>query len=206
MSDNLALRGLIQMMAPTEEDASINAETLASLRHVLIVSVDGQAEPDRELTNVPYLDSVFRVIGAVTSTAIDRYGFETLIHTRDMTKRLAAGLARRDCPREKKEAEKPCRKIDDHFAHVSLADLADDERRTALAAIPTGLTIADADVDALIAAGHDAVLCDADMREFFKGLPNVRMPAMPTRCRAYREVKASAPNTIAARASRTDRP
>ncbi|MEQ1867370.1 MAG: patatin-like phospholipase family protein [Micropepsaceae bacterium] len=201
VSDNLALRGLVQMMAPTEEDASINAETLAALRHVLIVSVDGQAEPDRELTDIPYLDSVFRIIGAVTSTAIDRYGFETLIHARDMTKRLAAGLARRDCP-----TKEPCRKIEDHFAHVSLADLADDERRTALAAIPTGLTIADADVDALIAAGHDAVLCDADMREFFQSLPNVRLPPMPTRCRSYREVKASAAKTIAARASRTESP
>ena len=100
--------------------------------------------------------------------------------------------------------------IDDHFAHVSLSDLADDERRRMLAAIPTGLTIADGDVDALIAAGRDAVLCDADMRDFFKGLPNVHMPEMPARCRSYRpadrDVKASAPANIAARASRIDKP
>jgi hypothetical protein len=101
--------------------------------------------------------------------------------------------------------------IDDHFAHVSLSDLADDERRSALAAIPTGLTIEDGDVDALIEAGRDAVLCDPDMRDFFKGLPNVQMPEMPSRCRTYRpadrnEVKASAPASIAARASRGVKP
>jgi NTE family protein len=211
VSDNLALRGLIQMMAPTAEDAALSHESLGRLRHVLIVSVDGQAEPDRALSEVPYLDSVLRVVGAVTSTAIDRYGFETLIHAREMTRRLAQGLAQRDCPKNEGGQPRTCRLIDDHFAHVSLADLADDERRSALAAIPTGLTIGDSDVDALVAAGHDAVLCDADMRDFFKGLPNVQMPAIPARCRTYRpaereEVKASAPASMAARASRTDKP
>jgi NTE family protein len=209
VSDNLGLRGLMQMLAPTAEEATLDAESLNKLRHVLIVSVDGQAEPDRKMTEVPYLDSVFRVIGAVTSTAIDRYGFETLIHAREMTRRLAQGLARRDCPRGE-NGPTACRMIDDHFVHLSLSDIADDEGRSALAAIPTGLTIEDQDVEALIAAGYDAALCDGDMRDFFKGLPNVRMPDMPKRCRTYRpadlEVRASAPNSITARASRADSP
>jgi NTE family protein len=209
VSDNLGLRGLMQMLAPTAEEATLDAESLNKLRHVLIVSVDGQAEPDRKMTEVPYLDSVFRVIGAVTSTAIDRYGFETLIHAREMTRRLAQGLARRDCPRGE-NGPTACRMIDDHFVHLSLSDIADDEGRSALAAIPTGLTIEDQDVEALIAAGYDAALCDGDMRDFFKGLPNVQMPEMPKRCRTYRpadlEVKASVPSSITARASRADSP
>ncbi len=210
VSDNLALRGLIQMMAPTAEEATLDVQSLNKLRHVVIVSVDGQAEPDRQLTDVPYLDSVFRVIGAVTSTAIDRYGFETLIHAREMTRRLAVGLAQRDCPRDE-NGPTTCRMIDDHFAHVSLAELADDERRSALAAIPTGLTIADADVDALVAAGHDAVLCDKELRDFFQSLPKVQMPPIPTRCRTYRPeeraaLKASEASSITARASRADKP
>jgi NTE family protein len=210
VSDNLALRGLIQMMAPTAEENAIDHESLNKLRHVLIVSVDGQAEPDRALSEVPYLDSVFRVVGAVTSTAIDRYGFETLIHAREMTRRLAQGLARRDCPAADIDLPKSCRIIDDHFAHVSLADLADDERRRALAAIPTGLTIEDADVDALVEAGRDAVLCDGDMRNFFLSLPNVRMPPVPSRCRTYlpaeRDMSASAASNMTARESRADKP
>jgi len=209
VSDNLGLRGLMQMLAPTAEEATLDAESLNKLRHVVIVSVDGQAEPDRQMTEVPYLDSVFRVIGAVTSTAIDRYGFETLIHAREMTRRLAQGLARRGCP-PGENGPTSCRMIDDHFVHLSLSDIADDENRSALAAIPTGLTIADEDVDALIAAGYDAALCDGDMRDFFKSLPNVQMPEMPKRCRTYRpwdlEVKASAPNSMTARASRADSP
>ena len=209
VSDNLALRGLIQMMAPTAEEAKLDLASLNKLRHVVIVSVDGQAEPDRQLSEVPYLDSLFRIIGAVTSTAIDRYGFETLIHAREMTRRLAVGLAQRDCPRDEL-GPTSCRMIDDHFGHVSLADLADDERRSALAAIPTGLTIADPDVDALIAAGHDAVLCDKDMRDFFNSLPKVQMPPLPDRCRTYRAeeraLKDSAPSSITARASRADNP
>ncbi|MBL8779493.1 MAG: patatin-like phospholipase family protein [Alphaproteobacteria bacterium] len=209
VSDNLGLRGLMQMLAPTAEEATLDAESLNRLRHVVIVSVDGQAEPDRQMTDVPYLDSVFRVIGAVTSTAIDRYGFETLIHAREMTRRLAQGLARRDCPRGE-NGPTACRMIDDHFVHLSLSDIADDEGRSALAAIPTGLTISDEQVDALIAAGYDAALCDGDMRDFFKSLPNVQMPEMPKRCRTYRpwdvEAKASAPNSMTARESRADKP
>jgi NTE family protein len=209
VSDNLALRGLIQMMAPTAEEAKLDLASLNKLRHVVIVSVDGQAEPDRQLSEVPYLDSLFRIIGAVTSTAIDRYGFETLIHAREMTRRLAVGLAQRDCPRDEL-GPTSCRMIDDHFGHVSLGDLADDERRSALAAIPTGLTIADPDVDALIAAGHDAVLCDKDMRDFFNSLPKVQMPPLPDRCRTYRAeeraLKDSAPSSMTARASRADNP
>ena len=209
VSDNLGLRGLMQMLAPTAEEATLDAESLNRLRHVVIVSVDGQAEPDRQMTDVPYLDSVFRVIGAVTSTAIDRYGFETLIHAREMTRRLAQGLARRDCPRGE-NGPTACRMIDDHFVHLSLSDIADDEGRSALAAIPTGLTISDEQVDALIAAGYDAALCDGDMRDFFKSLPSVQMPEMPKRCRTYRpwdvEAKASAPNSMTARESRADKP
>ncbi len=180
VSDNLALRGLIQLMAPSTESASLEGERITQIQHVLIVSVDGQAEPDRALSEVPYLDNVFRILGAVTSTVIDRYGFETLIHAREMTQRLAAGIARRGCPNPA-----PCRNVTPHFAHVSLADLAEDEARRKLASIPTGLTIADEDVDALIAAGRDAVLCDADMRRFFANLPQAKVPALPARCRVY---------------------
>lgn len=185
VSDNLALRGLVQLMAPATENASAEPERLKRVRHVLIVSVDGQAEPDRQLSEVPYLDSIFRILGAVTSTAIDRYGFETLIHAREMTERLAGGIARRDCPLGSNGAPLPCRSVTPHFAHVSLRDLADGEARTRLAAIPTGLTISDADVDALVKAGHDAVLCDSEMRAFFAAQPGIALPPMPDTCRSY---------------------
>jgi NTE family protein len=183
VSDNLALRGLVQLMAPATENAAAEPERLKRVQHVLIVSVDGQAEPDRQLSDVPYLDSIFRILGAVTSTVIDRYGFETLIHAREMTQRLAGGIARRDCPAGSDGKPLPCRSVTPHFAHVSLADLADGEARSRLAAIPTGLTIGDEDVDALVQAGHDAVLCDADMRRFFSSQPGIVLPPMPQTCR-----------------------
>lgn len=183
VSDNLALRGLMQLMAPATENANGEAERLKKVRHVLIVSVDGQAEPDRQLTEVPYLDSIFRILGAVTSTAIDRYGFETLIHARDMTQRLAGGIARRDCPMGSNGQPLPCRSVTPHFAHVSLGDLADGQGRERLASIPTGLTISDEDVDALVAAGRDAVLCDHAMRQFFEAQPGIVMPPPPATCR-----------------------
>jgi NTE family protein len=209
VADNLALRGLIQMMVPTAESAD-DLERSKRIRHVIIVSVDGQSAPDRELTQVPYLDSVFRVLGAVASTAIDRYGFETLIHARDMTERLAVGIARRDCPLDEKGVPFECRTVSPHFAHVSLGDLQNDAEKQKLAAIPTGLTIDGPDVDAIIAAGRDAVLCDRDMRKALASLPGARLPPMPARCAPYvpsdDEVNASTAKRTAARASRTERP
>lgn len=211
VADNLALRGLVQLMAPSTEPNALDDARIKQLQHVIIVSVDGQAEPDRAMSDVPYLSSLFRVLGAVASTAIDRYGYETLIHAREMTIRLADGLASRGCPGPTVEGKPAaCRKVAAHFAHVSLGDLKDDEEHRKLASIPTGLTIADPDVDALIAAGHDAILCDRDMRQTFAALPNVHLPPLPARCSPYRpgadEVNASAAKRIAARASRTERP
>ena len=183
VSDNLALRGLVQLMAPATENAAAEPERLKKVQHVLIVSVDGQAEPDRQLSEVPYLDSIFRILGAVTSTVIDRYGFETLIHAREMTQRLAGGISRKDCPPGTDGKPLPCRSVTPHFAHVSLADLADGDARSRLAAIPTGLTIDGPDVDALVQAGRDAVLCDQDMRKFFASQPGIILPPMPQTCR-----------------------
>ena len=210
VADNLALRGLIQMMAPVTEDGTLDHERMKRIRAVLIVSVDGQAEPDRELSDVPYLKGIFRVLGAVASTAIDRYGYETLIHAREMTERLTKALARYECPMGADGKPTTCRQVAPHFAHVSLADIAEGPERAKLAAIPTGLTIADGDVDALIAAGHDAVLCDRDMRRFLMSLPNVALPEIPARCRPYTpgsdDVIASTASRTAERASRGDSP
>jgi len=183
VSDNLALRGLIQLMTPATEAASDEPERLKKIQHVLIVSVDGQAEADSKISDVPYLSSIFRILGAVTSTVIDRYGFETLIHAREMTERLSAGISRKDCPLGADGRPLPCRTVHAHFAHVSLDDIAQGETRSRLASIPTGLTIDGPDVDALIAAGHDAVLCDPDMRAFFATQPGIRLPPRPDVCR-----------------------
>jgi NTE family protein len=211
VADNLALRGLMQMMAPATETGKLDNERLKTIRYVVIASIDGQAAPDREISEVPYLDSIFRVLGAVASTAIDSYGYETLIHARDMTERLAASLARWDCPAGPNGKPATCREVKPTFAHVSLGDLRDDATKKKLASIPTGLTIEGEDVDALIEAGHDAVLCDRDMRRFFESLPNANVPPMPERCRTYgapvlEEVKAPAASRRAARASRTETP
>jgi hypothetical protein len=100
-----------------------------------------------------------------------------------MTDRLASGIARRDCPLGSNGAPLPCRSVTPHFAHVSLRDLADGEARSRLAAIPTGLTISDPDVDALVKAGRDAVLCDTEMRTFFASQPGIVLPPLPDTCR-----------------------
>lgn len=166
VGDNLALRGLIQMILPATQVPEERLPKLQEVRKILVISIDGQSTPDREIAQIPYVDSMFRILGAATSTAIDSYGFESLLAAKATTEELADQLSRMDCETAGVLADKPCRDITPYFAHVSLTDLKNDARLTELKKIRTGLSIPPADVQALIQAGHDAVFCDANVAKF----------------------------------------
>ena len=51
----------------------------------------------------------------------------------------------------------PCDDVQGFFEHLSLSDITDAAEREKLQHIPTGLTIPDADVDQLVAAGERQV-------------------------------------------------
>jgi hypothetical protein len=68
----------------------------------------------------------------------------------------------------------PCDDVVGDVVHFSLNQIEDAAVRKRLEAIPTGLTLADADVDALIAAGENAVRTSAQLARFREQL---RRPA-----------------------------
>jgi hypothetical protein len=56
------------------------------------------------------------------------------------------------------------------LVHISLASIPDPHERQRLQAIPTGLTIPDADVDLLVSAGESLVQQNSKIRELLVNL------------------------------------
>jgi NTE family protein len=187
-SDNVALRGmtniLIQKFTPTDDGKPWTNEDacrigLDALRKILIVAVDGEAQPDNTVASLPYLSDLSLILNVTSSTMIDANGFETMLATDAMAKKLAERLSRLSCG----EGAAPVKKtVKSYFARVSFQDLDDaatfadpavcgkgaGESCTVedLAHSATSLNFKRAKVDALISAGRSAFLCNRKVAEF----------------------------------------
>jgi predicted acylesterase/phospholipase RssA len=192
VADNAALRGLMNIVAQSvDNDAATSDEWSAEaaaaacragfgrVRKIMIVSVDGQAEPDNSVSSLPYLSGIGQIMDLATSTAIDANDFETMLAADTMTKRLALKLAKLPCftsPAWGAPAVTP------YFARLSfrnlnqsaplpkLADCGSDGKQTCtvgdLARSGTSLDFSPDQVDALIEAGRSAFWCDPEIRRF----------------------------------------
>lgn len=150
VADNLALRG------PFDTIERRRGAIPSTTRRVLVISVDGQAEQDKEVSRVPVVGDVLRILDAVTGGVIDRSNIETLRYARSAIERLAAEETVDRCAR----GEKPLRA---YFAHISLKDAPDAEE---LKRIPTGLTIKRQFIWQLVVAGEKALEAEKTIQRF----------------------------------------
>ncbi len=156
--DNLAMRGVLDYMAryQTDERSLLDiASSLAHAKHIVFVSVDGEAEQDKSISEVPIVGDVTRILSAVSSNTIDRYNFETLRLARTEMESLAGRLGEARCAEDPKSGG-----ADGRILHLALVDQPGADT---LKTIPTGLTINRSDVDALVSAGRNAVAADPDV-------------------------------------------
>lgn len=74
-----------------------------------------------------------------------------------------------------------CADVRGALVHISLASIPDSQERQRLQAIPTGLTIPDADVDLLIGSGEHLVQQNDTIRGLISDLdgPTVAISAQP---------------------------
>lgn len=63
-----------------------------------------------------------------------------------------------------------CDDVVGHVVHLSLSGIDDEATRERLQSIPTGLTVPDVDVDALIAAGEVAIKTSPEVAEVINAL------------------------------------
>lgn len=180
IADNLALRGLLNILTSQTDDSAIFRALAQRTRRILILSVDGEAAADRSLGRQRVVTGIGQVLNAVSGTQIDAYNFETLAVTRDKVQHLVRVFRDLRCAEAPTIAGRPCADVQGEFIHVSLGGIDDPTWRARLEAIPTGLTIPDADVDALVQYGEELV----------RGHPRIRALAA--------EIGQTAPRSVSA--------
>src|SRR6516225_4860713 len=79
ISDNLALRVLLNDMLLLDPTEDRFAAALLPLRRIIIISVDGQSEPNPNWPRQRVISGLGQIISAVTSAQIGAYNIETLI-------------------------------------------------------------------------------------------------------------------------------
>jgi NTE family protein len=174
VSDNLALRAAGSMMEATA--IRIAATPFASLRRILVISVDGQGSQDTSVARRKAVGGVFSLLGLVTGNQIDSYNFDTLVVMAEQLRQLQQAIIDARCAQGRVVAGAPCSDVKSELLHLSLSGMPPGPEKDKLLAIPTGLTIDREDVDRLIQAGHDAVTGSAELKAFLADYPVRAVP------------------------------
>ena len=93
----------------------------------------------------------------MSGTQIEAYSFETLLLADQQVKTLAEKVRRLRCEQGKVLDGHDCNDVQGELIQISLAGIPDEAERRRLQSLPTSLTLPDADVDALVAAGETMI-------------------------------------------------
>jgi NTE family protein len=154
ISDNLALRVLLNDMLLMETQAERLTAGLMPVRRVLVISVDGQAAPNPAWPQQRTVSGLGQIVSAATGAQIGAYNLETLIAIKQTVDDVVAGLRQMRCRRGRIIMGYPCDDVAGQVLRVSLSDYDDPDTRARLLAIRTGLTLPREQVDELVAAGE----------------------------------------------------
>ena len=159
IADNLALRALLNFFIAFEAEGGLFRDTALTTRRILVISVDGEAATPRALGRQRAVGGLMTIVSAASGTQIDAYNYETLALARQQVHDLADRIRAARCQAGPKINGHPCEDVRGELVHLSLANIENPAWRDRLSSIPTGLTIPDADVDALLQYG-EALLRD----------------------------------------------
>lgn len=172
VSDNLALRitgGMMENLAQSPK--AITARGADRIRRVLLLSIDGEGAQDTSVARRKVVGGLFSLFGLVSGGQIDRYNFETFNTVTAQLRDATQALRTARCARGPMINGAPCGDVQAELIHISLAGIPDGPEKTALLAIPTGLTIQPRDVDLLVAAGQSAITSSEPLRQFLDNYP-----------------------------------
>ena len=158
ITDHLGLRIVgAQMQAMTAAPTFIRSQGYDRLRRIVVISIDGEGAQDTSVARARYVGGVFSLLGLVSGAQIDRYNFETMTAVTRQLEDVQANLRQTRCATARIIDGAACDDVTAELIHVSLAGLPAGPEKDKLLAIPTGLTLARDDVDALVLAGAKAV-------------------------------------------------
>ena len=161
ISDNLALRVLLNDMLLLDTGAARFAADLMPVRRILVISIDGQSAPNPSWPRQRTVSGLGQILSAVTSTQIGAYNIETLIAVQSTLDDLVDKLRAMRCQQAPVIKGFACGDVAGRVMRVSLSDYPDPEARARLVATRTGLTLPREQVDALVAAGETMINRDA---------------------------------------------
>ena len=154
ISDNLALRVLLNDVLQMETQAERFSAGLMPVRRVLVISVDGQAAPNPAWPQQRTVSGLGQIVSAATGAQIGAYNLETLIAIEHTVDDFTKQLRQMRCRRGRIILGYPCDDVAGQVLRVSLSDYDDPDTRARLLAIRTGLTLPRQQVDELVAAGE----------------------------------------------------
>lgn len=163
IADNLALRSLSNDLMLLDESSELLQRLAPKTRRVIVINVDGQAAQDPTLGQRRVVSGLRQIISAVSGSQINAYSFETLLFADQQIAQLTQTIRRIRCAQGKIIDGHNCDDVQGALIPITLADVPDEPLRRRLQAIPTSLTIPDADVDALVAEGQRLVQTNATL-------------------------------------------
>ena len=154
ISDNLALRVLLNDALLMETQADRFTSGLMPVRRVLVISVDGQAAPNPAWPQQRIVSGLGQIVSAVTGAQINAYNLETVIAIEHTVENLVAKLRRMRCGQGSVILGYPCDDVAGEVLRISLSNYDEPETRARLLSIRTGLTLPRDQVDELVAVGE----------------------------------------------------
>jgi NTE family protein len=161
ISDNLALRVLLNDMLLLDAGMDRFMAALMPIRRILVISVDGQSSPNPNWPRQRVVTGIGQIISAATGAQIGAYNIETMIAVESTIEDLVGKLRQMRCRQGPAIDGYACGDVAGKVMRVSLSDYPDPETRARLVAIRTGLTLPRDQVDALVAAGKTIIDRDA---------------------------------------------
>ena len=161
ISDNLALRVLLNDVLLMETQAERFASALLPIRRVLVISVNAESAPNPNWPRQRAVSGLGQIVSAATGAQIGAYNLETLIAVEHTMDDFVGLLRDMRCRRGRLIMGYPCDDVAGKVLRVSLSDYEEPETRARLLAVRTGLTLPREQVDELVAAGETMIRRDA---------------------------------------------
>jgi NTE family protein len=167
LSDNLALRGLIEggsVMGGLER--LLKEGNLKQVRKLVILSVNAETSPDVLEYRSDHIPTISSAMGSMVDLPINRYSFDTITLVGQGVEKVRLQL--RTTPRAADSPFAP--DADVYFINAGLSEEYDPDERLSLMKIPTTLYLTDPQIDQLLLAASRLIRNDPDFQRLMRDL------------------------------------
>jgi NTE family protein len=178
ISDNLALRVLLNNALLMDAQAEQVWPDLLPVRRLLVISVNAEAPPNPNWPRQRIVSGLGQIVSAATGAQISAYNLETVIAIEHTVENVVDELRKMRCRQDDRIMGYPCDDVAGKVLRVNLADYDEPETRARLLAARTGLTLPRDQVDELVAVGETMIRRNAaTISRFLEAAPQASVAA-----------------------------